>query len=59
MWMRIDKNLKLCDNCLDFGLRTYVSTEDTANTETECHRLQAFRANLPEISVWEPSGEKL
>lgn len=29
-----------------------------SETETECHRLRAFRMNLPEISVWEPSGEK-
>ena len=29
-----------------------------SETETECHRLRAFRMNLLEISVWEPFGEK-
>ena len=26
--------------------------------ETERRRLQAFRADLPEVSAWEPFGEK-
>ena len=29
-----------------------------SESETERHRLKAFRMNLLEPSVWEPSGEK-
>ena len=35
-----------------------MSKEDAATPETECHRLEAFRAALFEVSVWESSGEK-